>query len=69
MVGQPLVPLPRRRTIRVERFQQSYNADRPSRARWTLTTAAHGGTFAPAPIRLSRLSGESTGRHDKYYFA
>ena len=37
----------------IDRFRQSYNTDRPSRACWPLTPAEHADTFAPSPIRLS----------------
>ena len=37
----------------LERFRQSYNTDRPSRACWPLTPAEHADTFAPSPVRRS----------------
>ena len=37
----------------LERFRQSYNTDRPSRACWPLTPSEHAATFPSPPLRLS----------------
>ncbi len=37
----------------IARFRHTYNTDRPTRARWPLTSTEFARTFTPSPLRLS----------------